>query len=163
MTFNIAEFKGYLQIDRSSLDDEVMRQASLLFTVSEAVVEATAKRDALKDFLAKMEAEIDQELRAKFEASGDKYTEGQIKSLILTEKSRCLTNKNFLAAKAEVDLLVALKDAFQARGYMLRDLVSLYTANYYQNDSVRATPKMGDAVYSQRRARLAEGRTNRGE
>lgn len=163
MTINIDEFRKYLQIDRSSLDDEVMRQASLLFTVSEAVVEATAKRDALKEHLATAEAKLDQEFRTRFADSGDKYTEGQIKSLILTEKSRCLTNKNFLTAKAEVDLLVALKESFHQRGYMIRDLVSLYNANYYQNDAVRATSKMGDAVYDQRRARLAEGRRNRGE
>lgn len=163
MTIKIEEFREYLKIDRSSLDDELMRQPTLLFKISEALVEATAKRDALKDFLVRMEAEIDQALRAKFETSGDKYTEGQIKSLILTEKSRCLTNKNFLAAKAEVDQLAALKEAFHQRGYMLRDLVSLYTANYYQIDAVRATSKVSDAVYDQRRARLAEGRRNRGD
>lgn len=160
---DINELKSYLAIDKSSLDDELMRQPSLLFKISEALVEATAKRDALKDHLAKVEAGLDQNLRTKFLDSSDKYTEGQIKSLVITNKHRCDANSAFLATKAEVDLLAALKESFHQRGYMLRDLVSLYTANYYQIDSVRATPKMGDAVYDQRRARLAEGRKNRGE
>lgn len=163
MTVNIEEFRKYLQIDRSSLDDEVMRQASLLFTVSEAVIEATAERDALKDNLLQIEAMLDKEIRHDFETAKTKFTETQIKSLILMDGSRVQINDDYLASKAKADKLIALKESFQARGFMLRDLCSLYAANFFESSSVRATPQMGDAVYNQRRARLAEGRTNRGE
>lgn len=160
---NIDEFRKYLEIDRSSLDDEVRRHASLLFKVSEAMVEAIAKRDYFKEHLASMDAKIDQELRADFEDKGDKYTESQIKSLILTDKERCGVNAKLLEAKAEADKLIALKDAFHQRGYMIRDLCSLYVANFYEDSSVRETSKTSDAVYTRRRARLAEGRKNRGD
>ncbi len=163
MTVSIEEFRKYLQIDRSSLDDEVMRQASLLFAVSEASIEATAERDALKDNLLQIEAALDKEIRHDFETTKTKFTETQIKSLILMNGSRVQTNDDYLASKTKADKLIALKEAFQARGFMIRDLCSLYSANFFESSSVRATPKMSDRVYDQRRARLAEGRKNRGE
>lgn len=161
MTINIDEFRGYLEIDRTSLDDEVRQHASLLFSVSEAMVEAIAKRDALKDFLTKTEAELDCEVREGF--GDDKYTETQVKSTVLTDPSRIKINAQLLEAKAEADKLIALKDAFHSRGYMIRDLVSLYLSNYYTEDSARGTSQTDAAVYTRRRARLAEGRKNRGE
>lgn len=161
MTINIDEFRKYLEIDRSSLDDEVRRHASLLFAVSEAMVEAISKRDTIKDFLAKTEAEIDHEVRESF---GDaKYTETQVKSTVLTDPSRVKINTHLLEAKAEADKLIALKDAFHTRGFMLRDLCSLYLSNYYTEDSARGTSQTDAAVYGKQRARLAEGRKNRGE
>lgn len=163
MTINIDEFRKYLEIDGASLDDEVRRHASLLFKISEAMVEAIAKRDYFKEHLASMDAKIDQDLRASFEEDGVKYTESQIKSLILIDKTRCAINAKLLEAKAEADKLIALKDAFHSRGYMIRDLVSLYVANYYEDSSVRTTPQTDETVYKLRRARLAEGRKNRGE
>jgi len=163
MTVDLEEFRRYLAIDKTSIDDELMQHPSLYYTISEALVEATARRDAIKDDLAKTEAALDRELRAEFEVSGDKFTESQIKNLILLDEERTKVNQQFLTAKSEADLLTALKESFHQRGYMLRDLASLYVSNYYQNDSVRVTQTTDDAVYNRRRARLAEGRKKRGE
>lgn len=160
---DIAEFKKLLKIDKLALDDEVMQQASLLYEVSEALVDAIAKRDALKDALAKLEAEIDQDLRTQFEEAETKYTEPKIKSLILIDKFRTKANEELLAAKTQADRLMALKEAFQSRGFMLRDLCSLYQANYFESSSSRPNNQMSDAVYNHRRTRLAESRKSRGE
>jgi hypothetical protein len=160
---DLVEFKKCLKIDKLALDDEVMQQASLLYEVSEALVEAIAKRDALKDNLAKLEAEIDQDLRTGFEESEIKYTEPKIKSLVLIDTARTKANTELLAAKTQADRLTALKEAFHQRGYMLRDLCSLYQANYFESSASRPNNQMSDAVYNQRRARLAESRKSRGD
>ena len=59
----IEEFRQYLTIDKLALDDEVVRQPSLFYEVSEAYVEAVAVRDDCKEALASVDDELDSSVR----------------------------------------------------------------------------------------------------
>lgn len=155
----IEEFRQYLTIDKLALDDEVVRQPSLFYEVSEAYVEAVAVRDDCKEALASVDAELDSSVR---KALGDsKATEGNIKSQIQSHKKHKTAFDQYITAKEEADKLQALKEAFQQRSYMLRDLVSLYSANYFEEGSLKPTAQQDRVVYSQQRARLASNRESK--
>jgi hypothetical protein len=150
----IEEFRRYLEIDKSALDDEVVRQPSLFYEVSEAYAEAAAARDQFKEQLAGIDAELDK----RFRKDGVKATEGQIKAQIQSYRAHQEAFDDWLDAKETADKLQALKDAFQQRSYMLRDLVSLHNANYFEESSLKTTATQDQVVYHQRRARLRAAR-----
>jgi len=157
----IKELQGYLEIDKLALDDEIVKQPSLFFKASEAYVEAVAERDACKEELSTIDAELDGEIRERLEKRGDKTTEAIVKNEIQTEKRHSAAFDTYILAKTRADRLLALKEAFQQRGYMLRDLASLYVANYYESSSVQGNSRSDAAVYNRQRERLADARTKR--
>lgn len=154
MTIDIAEFRRYLKIDKLALDDEVVQQPSLFYEVSSAQADAGAERDARKEELATIDADLDIRIRHFVE----KATEGSIRNQIQAHQEHQTAFAEYLTAKERADKLTALKEAFQQRSYMLRDLVTLHNANYFEETSVRATASQDKAVYTRQRAKLAEGR-----
>jgi hypothetical protein len=157
----VNELRSYLEIDKHALDDEIVKQPSLFFKVSEAYVEAVAERDACKEELASIDAELDGEVRHKLEVAGEKITEAIVKNEIQTDKKHGPAFDTYILAKTKADMLMALKEAFQQRGYMLRDLCSLYVSQYYDQSSVQGNSKTDAAVYNRQRERLAEAREAR--
>jgi len=153
---DVDELRSYLKIDKHALDQELEEQPMLLFQISEAFVQAAAERDMLKEQLATTDANLDHAAREDY---GDqKYTEAMIKNEVQTNKKHDQGMLKFLKAKEQADLLFALKEAFQARGYMLRDLCSLYTANYFEESSARGTAGTDRATYKAGRERMARAR-----
>lgn len=156
---DIDEFREYLRIDKHALDQELEEQSMLLFKISEAFVQAAAERDMLKEKLATIDAELDSEIREEY---GDtKYTETMIKTEVQTDKGHETAMLKYLKAKQQADLLFALKEAFQTRSYMIRDLCSLYNANYFEEASARGTAGTDRATYNKGRERIAEARSRR--
>lgn len=155
---DIAEFRGYLKIDKLNLDREVGQQAVLLEEVSDAYTEASAKRDFLKESLAMIDAKLDFEIRQSLECDSVKATEAMVKNLVLTDQVHKAAVTKYLQAKAEADRLGALKDAFKERGYMLRDMCQLFLAAYFERNSVEDTSATSEAKYRVRRERMAAAR-----
>lgn len=151
---NLNELKKTLSIDKYALDEELIRQPSLFFDVSEAYVEALALRDTKKEELATVDAELDAEVRL----GNEKITEAKVKSLVQAHPKHEEAFISFNEAKLQADRLGALKEAFSTRAYLLRDLVQLYTVGYFQDASVKETQATGAVVYSRQRERLAENR-----
>lgn len=161
MTLNIDEFREYLTIDKLALDDALKEQPSLLFQVSEEYETALAQRDSLKDAVATVEANLDVDIREDFEQSKAKLTEPQVKHLIASDPERNRAYKAYAAARERAGKLGALKDAFKERGYMLREMCSLYVSNYFEQASSRPTPNTDAVVYRTQRSRLAASRQQR--
>lgn len=160
---NIDQLKALLAIDKSVLDDEVIRQPSLFFDVSEQLTTAIAERDAAKENLATVDAQLDAKWRAKLNKVGaGRVTDKAIQSHVQTDKDHERAFDDFLVAKTAADTLSALKEAFQSRSYALRDLVSLYTANYYEVDSIKPTRAQEASHYAANRARISNAREARG-
>jgi hypothetical protein len=151
---DVVEFRDYLKIHKHALDDDLRRQPSLLFAVSDACEEALAERDKLKDQLAVCEAGLD----ASYRKTLKDYTEGQIKGLIINDKARRQAHSAYHKARQTAGQLLALKDAFRERGYMLREMCSLYCANYYETNSSRPTPDTDRVTYQARKAKMSEAR-----
>ena len=158
---NIEEFRSYLEIDKTALDDVVTQQPMLFYKVSEAFVRAASERDALKERLAIVDAELDSEIREKLEAEEIKITETNVKSKVQTHKRHETAFKSYIKAKEQADVLQALKEAFHQRSFMIRDLCSLYVANFFEEGSVKGNNQTDNVQYRERRRLLSDARQER--
>ncbi len=161
---SLAELHQQLAIDKSVLDDEVIRQPMLFYMVSEALTTALAERDAAKEELNAVDADLGFKWRKRL--SKDKsvrITEALLKDHIQTSADHEKAFDTWLAAKTKADRLQALKDAFQQRSYMLRDLVALYSANYYEVTSMKPTQAQEASHYAANRSRISNARAARGK
>jgi hypothetical protein len=154
---NIAEFRKYLKIDKNQLDDELMNQPQLFEKVGDAWVDAIAKRDAMKESLANIDAALDSAVRQQFDDDGEKYTEAMVKNAVQLDIKHKTAAIAFLKMKSDADALWILKESFQQRMTVLEYMCRLYLGSYFQQDSVRAVP--ADVQYDIRRRRMAEARS----
>lgn len=149
-----------LAIDKHALDEALEVQPVVFYDISQRLALQTSRRDALKQQLLVVEAEVDETIRrVGLTESGDKLTE----KLIEAEKRRhpdtvqCM--KAYLRASYYVNELSALKEAFIQRSYVLKELVSLHIANYYGDQGVRTnTNSMKDTSADYAKRGMAEQR-----
>lgn len=162
---SLADLQAQLAINKSELDDEVIRQPVLFYTISEQLTDAIAERDAAKEELAATDADLDGQWRKKLAATKGtaRVTEKQVENHVLTSAAHEKAFDDYLKAKTRADKLLALKEAFQQRSYMLRDLVSLYSANYYEVSAIKPTQAQEASHYSANRARMSNARAVRGK
>src|SRR5258707_13843885 len=110
MTIKLIEnLRNYLEIDKHSLDDELVKQPSLFFDVSDAYVEAVAECDSCKEELATVDAELDGAVRLRLEHGDKKVTEAAVKHAIQTDEKHGAAFDTFILAKVRADKLKALK------------------------------------------------------
>jgi|ERR1700722_328765 len=150
-----------LAIDKSVLDDEVIRQPVLFYEVSEQLVTALAERDGAKEELATVDAKLSAHWRKQLSGGKDRVTDKRIDTYVQTSDEHEAAFNVYLAAKERADKLQVLKEAFQQRSYMLRDLVALYTANYYEASSIKPSKAQEASHYAANRARMANAREAR--
>jgi hypothetical protein len=81
-----------------------------------------------------------------------------VKNAIQAHSAHAAAYDTYILAKTRADTLQALKDAFQQRSYMLRELASLYVSSYYDESSVKGTGKTDKMIYDRQRERMAEAR-----
>jgi hypothetical protein len=160
----LAELQQQLAIDKSVLDDEVIRQPVLFYSISEQLTDAIADRDYAKEVLGAIDAELYGVWRRKLAKDTKlRVTEKMVENAVLTDPKHEKAFSEFLDAKTKADKYQALKEAFQQRSYMLRDLVSLYSANYYEVSSLKPTQAQEASHYSANRVRMSNARAARGK
>jgi hypothetical protein len=153
---DLDEFRKYLDIDKNHLDDELIRQPRIFEQVGDALADANARKDVLKEGLATVDAELDGLVRKYLDEKGDKYTEAVVKNAVQADRKHRAAFVAHNEAKLKADKLWVLKDALEQRGKALEHLCKLYLGGYYQQDSVRSVP--ADVQYGVRRSRLAQAR-----
>lgn len=121
-----ARFRALLAIEVHDLDECLMQQPELFEHVARAYVEATAERDALKLDLDEAEAAADAVIRADADDKKERITEAAIKQRLTLHPTVKDLNRALLQAKADADSWLALKESFQQRSYMLKELVALH-------------------------------------
>jgi hypothetical protein len=161
MPYSLEELHQGLTIDKLALDDEVIRQPSLFYQVSEQLTLAIAERDAAKEELANTDANLSQRWRKHLSKDGKRATDASVAQLVQTSDEHEKAFTQWLVAKTKADKLLALKDAFQQRSYMLRDLVTLYSANYFEDASLKPTKAQEASQYAANRARIANARASK--
>jgi hypothetical protein len=150
-TDTLVEFRSYLKIDKNSLTEAMAEQADLFFRVGEECALAVSRRDEAKEALSTVDAELGQELR-NGKKTEDRVTEGAIKDKIQTNPRHLRAFEAHTEAKKQAERLVALRDAFQERGRMLRDLGQLYAAGYFTVESSKgAAADIGRAALASAR------------
>lgn len=125
-----------LLIDQHALDRELIRQAHTYHEIAIAYAEAVSKRDAAYENIKTVDANLYFHLRQTYEAEGTKITESLLSQKVLTHPEHTRAHGEHNLLKLEADKLMALKDAFGQRSYMLRDMVQLYTTGYFTENSV---------------------------
>ena len=147
----------FLELDKNALDQEISQHPDLLFKVAEAHVEAIAERDSLKEQLATVDATLDAKIRLELDNAGEKVTESIVKNQVQSHPLHKSAFDDYSAAKKDADVLGALRDSFNSRGHLIRDLAQLHMAQYWENTSVTGS----DPVYRRQRAQLAQARERR--
>lgn len=141
----IEELKGLLQIDKNNLDEAVQRQPVLYYMVAQKHALALSQRDEAYDRIKTVDAELSLDLREDFGEKGIKFTEGTIQAAILDHPDHKAAVKDHNHLKYVCDELLALKESYSQRSYMLRELVELYVSGYYGSDNVVAKGKKPNA------------------
>lgn len=146
--------KGRLEINKAALDEEISQQPMLFLEIAEQYELAVAERDALKEELARIDAELFRDSKL----DDPKATEAMVKSLVQTDQSHKRAFLSWLDAKTRAAKLGALKDAFESRGHMLKQLASLFVTGYYETTSYQGTNATDTARYKARRQIMGEAR-----
>lgn len=133
----IADLREGLQIDKYALDDELIQQPDMLYRVSEHLTLRISQRDAAKQELSETEARVDADLRRDASISDTRVTEKEIESQKKVNRDVLRAVEKLRQLNLSVGKLSALKESFGSRGHALRDLTSLYAANYFSDSSNR--------------------------
>lgn len=127
----LEELETGLRIDEHALDDALVNHPDMFYRVSKQLAMLVSQRDAKKQELAEEEAKADGDIRETALKHKDKTTDTAVKQLIRLDKDVVRVSRELIDLNRQVGSWTALKEAFQARSYVLKDLVSLYIANYY--------------------------------
>jgi len=123
----MARFKSSLAIDKHSLDDQIEEQSALFFEVCEAFALAQSMRDEAKTALDEQYAICADEYRRTL----DKATEGAIKEAVAIDKEYLDAVANLQERQKQMAMIGAMRDAYESRGRMLRELAQLYISGYF--------------------------------
>ena len=156
-------YQKALKIDKDSLDEELVRQPTLFDAVATDYVVAVSARDAAKESVDIVRAEAELKIRRAMVGSGEKVTEALIKANIELDAKYLEAMEDFLRLKGAADQLLAHKDAFAQRAFVLKDLCGLYVAGYFSTTAVKGKDarEVGQSAYEQRREEMAKQRRQR--
>lgn len=156
------ELEFSLKIDPDDLDTCLVDQPGYFYHVAEQVAHANARRDTIKLELEEKTADLDKEVRKNALNAEEKVTEGGIQNRLRTMPAIQTLQRKYLDAKTEADRWAALKEAYQQRSFMLRELVALQLANFHnlgvERGAVSARHQMGDVNRQRLEARRRENR-----
>lgn len=143
----LKELEKAMLIDKDGLDDCLIAQPDLFYRVSKQLVHLVSKRDAAKHYLEVTEAEVDETIRAhardterKRADKGEKekkVTEGEIRAQISMHEDVVTAHQSLADLTRRAAAWLALKEAYQQRSYVLKDLTALHIANYYTDAPAR--------------------------
>jgi hypothetical protein len=148
--------KEGLKFNKHELDTAILHHGELFFNVSERVAHYSSIRDEAKKRMEESYARNSLRIREQATEEGRKLTEDLVKQLTLLDEDYREDSKRYLRAKWETDVWAALKDAYNARGYMIKEMAELWKANYFNTESIKGGTE--DVQYEMQRAKLAENR-----
>jgi len=109
------KYQKEIRISKETIDDDLMKQASLYaFYAVMAELAEEAYEDAKLE-LELLEATTDEHYRNKFLQSGDKVTEKKLEKVVALNKARIESVKDKIVAKKNWGILKALTKAFEQR------------------------------------------------
>lgn len=155
------EFKLRIRIDRNHLDDAVEEQAQVFLEVCDHHSEALSVRDAAKAALARSDAELARTLRYPAGPTGKRVADQELNDTILIHPTHIEKDKEYQDAKALSDRWGNLRDAFDQRMRMIRELVTLYVQGYYVTGVVGPRNAKRDADADYARQAQADARKQR--
>lgn len=132
------ELREKLVLDKHALDDAIEDQPELFHIVALQVARAISVKDGLKRTLDITKADVADRLRSEKIAASQKVVETKIAQDVLIDQLYKDAADVLSDARVEVERWSALKESYNQRSYMIRELGSLYIAGYWELDSVRS-------------------------
>ena len=147
-----------IAFDRDALDDAIEEQAGLFLQCADAVAMAISRRDEAK---SAMDLEFAKACDRARTGAIEKKTESGIKEAAQLDKKHMAAEAAHRDAKLEADLASSLRESFEMRGKMLREMAQLYIAGYYQAAGVggRIRREINDDAAASARKTLNRSRT----
>lgn len=153
------DFEPLLQIDKFALDEAIEKHPDVYHRISEAYALAISLRDEAKSNLADVEADVELTIRKHYE--GKRVTEKEVAARVVTHKDVREAKERLHKLNRRVGRWSALDKGFVARGHALRELVNLYTNDYYASSGeVRSGGRMRDMQADVARRAMREARKN---
>lgn len=150
-----------LRLDKHDLDGCCISQPELFERVSSDLAFRMSFRDRAKRNLADLEASVDVEVRQE---SAKKLTEREIASMVRVDPRIREANTVLISCNYVVGRLQALKEAFEHRRAMIKELVTLHQLGYWGETSGRADAReASERKADDVRTRQAKGRKPLGE
>src|SRR5258706_774898 len=146
-----------LLIDRNALDEELINNPSFIQEVCDEAAEAIAHRDAMKEALDTIDAELDAEIREL--TSKDKITETAIKAAIQRHPKHKKAFEESNQAKLRWAKAAGLVTAAEARSKAIEGLSFLYSKSFWAIDSTKKSPSAQELQYNRSRELLAKTRS----
>lgn len=137
----IAEHSDRIPIDEHSLIEMQGIQTDSYFEVGQRLALEVSRKDAAKQFLGLVKARVEDGIRTDAKESGEKVTEGTVASRVALDSEVIEAENIVLDAERAMRELTALKDAFQQRSVMLRDMAALWIAGYYSDSATEGADK----------------------
>jgi len=159
----IEELKEFLVINKNRLDEAIEQQAEVFYHVAEGTANAISLRDQIKYELETLVSDTYLSIRLEASNEGRKITEVLLENEVTQDKEVQRMKEKHLAVKTEADKWLALKESFTQRGYMLREMASLYVSGYFAEVSVRASADTEEIQQQARRERMAARRKERAQ
>lgn len=123
---DLEALQSQLQIDKDDLDTCLVEQPDLYYHVAEHFVSAVARRDEVKLSIEQVTAELGEQMRKAAAARDEKLTEAAITRKLADTPRLQEMEAQYLHLRLEADKWQALKEAFQQRSFMLRELVAIF-------------------------------------
>ncbi len=140
------DYQKDLEINKHSLDNELLTQAQKMMRYSSEHAQAMYNRDRAKQALDITKANLDASIRAELTAAGTKFTEAVVDGKIRTEPTFIEAQERYQKAEHEVQVLLGAVMAMNARRSMLENLVKLFLNSYWSEPHVAGGPEMKAAA-----------------
>ena len=128
------QFRAMLPVNKHRLDDELEIQAQFMEQISSETIRQNARMLEVKSNLEK----LDGRLAAEFRDDEPKATVGAIEAMVKRDAGRVKQWEIYLAALSEHLKWQGLLDAWRQKGYSIKTLADLYSAQYFQLSSHQA-------------------------
>jgi len=127
----IEEAVGSLVIDTTKLDEECRFQPIIFYEVAKQAVLKSSERDFLKEKKDKIWANsfISEKMEGKLD--GKSLSDKTAETFADVSEKVEISTKEYLEKKKEADEWIALKDSFQQRAIMLKELCGLQVSGAY--------------------------------
>lgn len=159
----LQELQPGLIIDRDDLDNEIAMQADTYYRVADACSMASSRRDEAKSIMEDELSRAAKRVRESAAANDEKATESFVKEESSRDKKYLEARNAYLKAKSEADRWSNMRESYDMRAKMLRELAELHIAGYYQVSAVsgRRQRQVGEITNETNRAALRRASKDR--
>lgn len=136
-----------LKIDKEALDDEIINQPTLFVQAADLSALAFSRRDEAKAALDQTYAIVCDSIRTEAAKRGEKLTEARVKELGEQDQDYINATNEYLALKRKADEAYNMREGYDQRARMLKELVALHLAGYWSSSSASGSKhKIDDAA-----------------